>query len=353
MNPTITTLRQSLKRKKLDAICISNPANVSYLSGFKGDDSFLLIDKDKEALFITDFRYLQQAKNEVKDFKILMFSPPLINKIPKLTKKHHLKKIGFEAAHLNFDNVRKLNIKRECKFISTDGLIERFRLNKTKPEIKVIKKSADIAVSALKKTINYIKVGMMELEVAGYLEWRMRKQGAERIAFPTIVASGINSSMPHAISSNKKIKKNEPIIIDCGCVFFGYNSDLTRTIFLGRIDAQFRHIYSIIREAQQKAISNIRPGVKVSSIDKVARDYIRRKGFGKYFGHATGHGIGRKVHEAPIISSKSGKALKPGMVFTVEPGVYIPGWGGIRIEDMVLVTDKSYKILTHDKYKSI
>ena len=349
MNLTITNLRQSLKRKKLDAICVSNPANVSYLSGFKGDDSFLLIDKEKIALFITDFRYLQQAKNEVKNYQILMLRPPLIDKIPKLAKNYRLKKIGFEAAHLNFNNARKLNIKRECKFIPTDGLVERFRLNKTEAEIKIIKKSAGIAVSAFKKTINYIKVGMMELEVAGYLEWCMRKQGAERIAFPTIVASGINSSMPHAISSNKKIKKNEPIIIDCGCVFCGYNSDLTRTIFLGRIDAQFRHIYSIIKQAQQKAISNIYPGFKVSSIDKIARDYIRRKGFGKYFGHATGHGIGREVHEAPIISSKSSKTLKPGMVFTVEPGVYIPGWGGIRIEDMVLVTDKSYKVLTRDK----
>ena len=346
MNLPDTNLRRILKRKKLDAIFISNPANVSYLSGFKGGDSFLLIAKDKGALFITDSRYLQQAEKEIRGFEILCLKQPIINKIPQVIKKSRLKRVGFESAHLSYKYVKMLNAKTAQRLIPIDGVVEKFRIIKNKAEIKIIKKSAKIAKKALKKTISHIKAGMNELEVAGYLEWRMRKEGAEKIAFPLIVASGANSAMPHAVLSKRRIKKQEPIVIDCGCVFEGYNSDLTRTIFLGRISAQLRSIYNTVKEAQEKAISLIRPGVKISAIDKAARDYIRKKGLGKYFGHTTGHGIGREIHEAPAISGKNPKVLKKGMVFTVEPGVYIPGLGGVRIEDMVLVTNKSCEVLT-------
>ena len=346
MNLPDTNLRRILKRKKLDAIFISNPANVSYLSGFKGGDSFLLIAKDKGALFITDSRYLQQAEKEIRGFEILCLKQPIINKIPQVIKKSRLKRVGFESAHLSYKYVKMLNAKTAQRLIPIDGLIEKFRIIKNMAEIKIIKKSAKIAKKALKKTISHIKAGMNELEVAGYLEWRMRKEGAEKIAFPLIVASGANSAMPHAVSSRRRIKKQEPVMIDCGCVFGGYNSDLTRTIFLGRINAQLNSIYNTVKGAQEKAISLIRPGVKISAVDKAARDYIRKKGLGKYFGHATGHGIGREIHEAPAISGKNPNVLKKGMVFTVEPGVYIPGLGGVRIEDMVLVTNKSCEVLT-------
>lgn len=346
MTIPIVNLRQILKRKKLNAIFISNRANVSYLSGFKGDGSFLLIDKDKRPLFITDFRYLEQAKNEVKGFEILCFKQPVIKKIPQVIRRYGLKKIGFESAHLSYKDTSMLNAKTKYKLIPTDGLIAKLRIKKTEAEIKIIRKSARIAAKALKKTINYIRAGMSELEIAGHLEWCIRKMGAERGAFPTMVTSGANSSMPHAISSGKRIRRQEPIMIDCGCVFGGYNSDLTRTIFLGRINAQFKCMYNTIKEAQRKAISIIRPGVKISTVDKIARDHIRKKGYGKYFGHATGHGIGLEVHEAPTISDKNTKVLKTGMVFTIEPGIYIPGLGGVRIEDMVLVTNKSHKVLT-------
>ena len=346
MNLPDTNLRRILKRKKLDAIFISNPANVSYLSGFKSGDSFLLIAKDKGALFITDFRYLQQARKEIRGFEILCLKQPIINKIPQIIKKYRLKRVGFESAHLSYKYVKMLNAKTAQRLIPIDGLIEKFRIIKNMAEIKIIKKSAKIAKKALKKTISHIRAGMSELEAAAYLEWRMRKEGAEKIAFPLIVASGANSAMPHAVLSKRRIKKQEPIVIDCGCVFEGYNSDLTRTIFLGRISAQLRSIYNTVKEAQEKAISLIRPGVKISAIDKAARDYIRKKGLGKYFGHTTGHGIGREIHEAPAISGKNPKVLKKGMVFTVEPGVYIPGLGGVRIEDMVLVTNKSCEVLT-------
>jgi Xaa-Pro aminopeptidase len=346
MNSSLSDLRQSIKRKGLDAIYISNPANVSYLSGFKGDDSCLLIGKNEPALFITDSRYIEQAKIQTMDFQILSFKRPLTEKISNISKRYNFKKIGFESAHLSFKDAGLLKAKIGARFIPTDGLVESLRIIKNKSEITLIEKAAQITKSAIDKTIGYIKAGMSELEIAGYLEWRMRKQGAERIAFHTIVASGRNACMSHAVSSNKKIKRQEPVIIDCGCVFCGYNSDLTRTVFLGRIDAQSKYIYNTIQSAQKKAISSIRPGIKISIIDKIARDYINKKGLGKYFSHATGHGIGCQVHEAPSISSKNRMVLAPGMVFTVEPAAYIPQWGGVRIEDMVLVTDNAHRILS-------
>lgn len=353
MNPAIQKLRQTLRRKNLDALLVSSRANVSYLSGFRGEDSFLLVGKNKMPLFITDFRYIQQAKKEIKGCNILMLNPPLIKSLSYTIKKCRFKRIGFEANHLSFSEATKLKSHRGCKFLPTNGIIENFRLIKTKSEIAIIKKSAHIAASALRDTVSYIKAGMTESDVAGYLQWRMGKRGAERLAFPPIIASGKNAAMPHAITSNKKIRMHEPIIIDCGCVFNGYSSDLTRTIFLGRIDPQFKYYYNIVKSAQQKAISSVRPGVKISEIDKIARDYIAGKGLSEYFGHAIGHGIGRNVHEAPVVSSKNKDILTPGMVFTIEPGVYMPEWGGVRIEDMVVVTDKSCRILTHDKHKSV
>ena len=342
----IVNYQAILKRKNLDALFISHPANVSYISGFKGLDSFLLIIKGKEPLFITDFRYLQQARKEISGFRILSSAKSIIREIAGLIKKYHLKKVGFESAHLSYKDSIFISTKTKQKLIPTEGLIEELRIVKNEVEIGIIKKSAYITKSALKKTLAYMKPGMSELEIAGYIEWQMRKAGAQRIAFPPIVASGENSAMPHAVSTTRKIRKQEPIIIDCGCVFDGYNSDLTRTIFLGRINAQFKSIYNTIEEAQRRAISLIHPGVKICRIDKAARDYIHSKGFERYFKHATGHGVGLKVHEAPVVSMKNFKTLKKGMVLTVEPGIYIPGLGGVRIEDMILVTDKSHRILT-------
>ncbi len=346
MTLPLNRLQQLLKQKRLDAIFISNPANVSYISGFKGSGSFLFIFKDRRPIFITDFRYLQQAENEIKNYEVLCLKTPIFDKIPQIAKKYRLKKIGFESAHLSFKRAKALNLKAKNIFSPTDNLIEGLRIVKEKAEIESIKKAARIAVDAVKKATAYIKPGTSELDVAGYIEWCMRKEGAEKIAFPSIVASGKNSSMPHAVSSLKKIKGADVIIIDCGCCFNGYNSDLTRTIFLGKIDAQFKYMYNTIKDAHDKAISIIRPGIKISSIDRVARGHISKKGLGKYFGHATGHGIGLEVHEAPRISGKNNKTLKEGMVFTVEPGAYVPGLGGVRIEDMIVVTDKSYNILT-------
>jgi Xaa-Pro aminopeptidase len=191
-----------------------------------------------------------------------------------------------------------------------------------------------------------IKGGVSEKELAARIDFLLMRNGADRPAFETIAASGPNASMPHARPTSKKIRVSEPLILDFGARFNGYNSDLTRTYFVGKISVYFRLIYNIVRTAQAKAIEKVKPGTKISQVDLAARSYITEKGFGKYFGHGTGHSIGLEVHELPSINSKNHHLLKEGMVFTVEPAIYIPGWGGVRTEDVVVVTSKGYKVLT-------
>lgn len=312
-------------KKRLDALLISHPPNVTYLSNFKGSESFLLLTKKNGNHFITDSRYTEQAQKQIKGFCIHTRKGALAKEISGLAKKYKLRRIGFESAHTSHKLAHNLKVKCKPAFIPLENTVENLRVIKNRAEIELMEKAAQISISAIKKTVTYIKPGMTELEVVGYLESCMRKLGSQQQAFASIVASGINSSMPHAISSKKKIVRNEPVVIDCGCRFNGYNSDLTRTIFLGRIDAQFTYMYNTVRQAHARAIAAVRPGVKIATIDKLARDHIREKGFGRYFAHATGHGIGLEVHEAPTITYKNTKLLKKGMVFTIEPGVYMPG----------------------------
>ncbi|MBN1405464.1 MAG: aminopeptidase P family protein [Candidatus Omnitrophica bacterium] len=346
MNPSAKKLRIKLKAEKIDALFVSYAPNVSYISGFEGKDSCLIIGRDGTDLFITDFRYYEQAKKEVKGYEVICLNAPIAAAIKGIIKKYKFKKLGFESGRISFDRYKSFRLGLNCALKPVSGLIEQMRLIKSGEEIEKIRKSVKAAKSALNETVKYIKPGMSELEVAGFLEWKLRSAGAQEMSFNTIVASGTNSSMPHAIPTAKKIKKREPIIMDCGCLINGYNSDLTRTILLGRIDAQFKYIYNTIIEAQNRAISSVRPGKTASSIDNAARRYIKQIGFGRYFGHSTGHGVGCEIHEAPSISAKNKHLLKPGMVFTIEPGIYIPGWGGVRMEDIVVVTKKSHEVLT-------
>ncbi|MFH0731848.1 MAG: Xaa-Pro peptidase family protein [Candidatus Omnitrophota bacterium] len=348
MTASIKSVCQRLKNDKLDAFFISSPDNVSYLSGFKGKDSFLLITHSKDLFFITDPRYSHQAQKELKGFEIFSENLPVARKIKSIVKRFNIRKIGFEASHLSYNNVKKLQaaFKSSCRLLPLTDIIENLRIIKTKDEITSIRKAISITKTAIKKALDYIRPGMTEAQIAAFLEYQMKKSGAQGEAFPTIVASGANSCMPHAVVSHRKIALHEPIIIDCGCCYNGYNSDLTRTVFLGRIDAQFKSMYNIVRDAQLKAISKIRPGLKASAIDRAAKDYIIQKGYAKFITHSLGHGVGLQVHEAPKISEKNNLYLRPGMVFTIEPGIYVPGAGGVRIEDMVLVTDKSHKVLS-------
>lgn len=336
-----------MKKENLDGVLISDPANVSYLSGFRGGDSYILLTRKKD-FFITDFRYLEQVKAETRGF-VLETADGIshFDLIAGLIQKNKLARVGFEAKHISYGEVSKIRDSlKKAEFLPTYDLAESLRAIKAVSEINLIKKAIRINLSAFKQIAGEVKAGSRERDLANMMEYRMKLNGADNASFDTIVLSGRNSSLPHGRPSEKAIKDNELVLIDAGANFNGYNSDLTRIFFLGRIQPILKKIYGVVKIAQEKAIRAVRPGVKAASVDAAARAHIKKYGWDKFFGHGLGHGVGRKVHEAPSISARSKYILKPGMVFTVEPAVYIPGVGGVRVEDMVLVTQKGVEVLS-------
>lgn len=345
-NKRLLKIYKKLEKESLDALLVSKEVNVSYLSGFSGSDSVLIISNEKNFL-ITDSRFTQQARNQTRNFEIITRNFNLFKAIAKAVKLLKIKKLGFESQWLSFKEYELLkNLISPMDFIDTFEFVEKIREIKDQEEIKLIKKAAAIAKEALSQTVKNLKAGQSEIEIAAKIDYIMKLNGAAKAAFDTIVASGPNSSMPHAPISKRKIKPREPVIVDLGACFEGYNSDLTRTVFLDKITDEFKRTYEIVRTAQERAISAIKPSVKKAKIDSLAREYIAKKGFAKAFLHPIGHGIGREIHENPSISQKVSGVLKEGMVFSVEPGIYLPGKGGIRIEDMVLVTKTGCEVLT-------
>ncbi|NQS99922.1 MAG: aminopeptidase P family protein [Candidatus Omnitrophica bacterium] len=343
----IATLRSKLVKLKISALLITNPANVSYLSNFSGEGQ-LLITPGKKFL-ITDSRFVESATNATSSWKIWprQGAQSLEKSISGLVNELKLKKLGFESGSLSFERYQKLNcVLKTTKLTPTAHIVESLRSVKSAQEIRLLKKCARLAAKSFSFAKQIIEPGKKETEIARELQYYMRKHGAEDSSFSIIVASGKRSSMPHAPISDRIIKKNEAVLVDLGCRISGYNSDLTRVVFLGKISGTLRRNYRIVAAAQKLAIKSIKAGIKVSRIDRIARQYIAKNGLGPFFIHALGHGIGREVHEHPTISSKNHQRLKQGMVFTVEPGVYLPGSGGIRIEDMVLVTKTGCEILT-------
>ncbi|NQU74332.1 MAG: aminopeptidase P family protein [Candidatus Omnitrophica bacterium] len=345
MTHKITKLKAIIKKKRLDAFLVTDPHNVYYMSGFKSTDAALLITK-RDNFLITDFRYKEDAQ-EISDFKPCLVNGHFKDTLKQVLKESEARQVGFEdTLPYAKANLLKEALKAEkIRIVPVSDLIEGLRLFKDDTEIKKIKATATIAKKALAAL--KIRRGATEKEIAQELDCLIRLFGADAPAFPTIVASGKNSSRPHAAVTNKTVRKNEPVLIDFGVNLNMYNCDLTRVFILGKMNA-LSDIYVICREAQQRAIEMIRPGISAKDVDKAARDYITTKGFGKSFGHALGHGIGLSVHELPQISLKGHEVLKPNMVFTVEPGIYIEKVGGIRIEDMVLVTKKGCEVLTND-----
>ncbi len=348
MNSRVSALNKLLKNKGLGAFLVTEPANIYYLSGFKPPDASLVITGNGNFI-ITDFRYKEDAQG-LPDFKLRLLDGAYSDILRAILKERKIKKgVGFEAGSISYAKaviLKKALQRDKVRLVPCGGFVEGLRMIKDKYEIRCIKKAIDIsrkALAALK-----IDRGNTEKEVCGRLDNLIADLGADSNAFTTIIASGANSSRPHAEVSDKRIGENEPIIIDFGVKVGMYNCDLTRVKVLGKIQGTLSDIYHICREAQSRAIKAIRPGIKASAIDKIARDYIASKGFGEYFGHALGHGVGIAVHELPRISAKSKQVLKPDMVFTVEPGIYIENLGGVRVEDMVRVTERGCEVLTDD-----
>ena len=345
MNERLKRLRRILKRLNIDALLVSNPSNIFYLTGFAGHDSLLVVSRSS-AHIITDFRYEEEARMYKPGFTVVSEKGGLSEKAACIIKKDKIRRIGFESHFMTVDDKNVLTGMVKARFLATPNIIERLRIVKEAGEIKKIKEAACITKKTFKMISRDIAPGMSEKDIACKIDFYMRTLGADRNSFDTIALSGGNSSMPHGRPGDRKIRSGDLVMVDFGTRLNGYSSDLTRMLFVGKISQYINIIYSIVRTAQKKAIDAIRPGVKISEIDKTARSYISDKGFGEYFGHATGHGIGIDVHEFPRINSKNHTKLREGMVFSVEPGIYIPGKLGVRIEDMILVTETGCEVLT-------
>lgn len=341
----IHSLVQKFSEYGIDALLITNPFNRRYMTGFTGTAGVALMSKEK-AIFITDFRYTEQATEQAKDFEIVEHKGAIEEEISRQIQSLGIKRLGFEQDDVTFSTYQQYQQKFEVELIPISGLIESLRLVKTDNEIEILQKAAKIADDAFEHIQSFIKPGVREFEIANELEFFMRKQGATSSSFDMIVASGERSALPHGVASEKKIQSGELVTMDFGALYQGYCSDITRTVAVGEIKPELRKIYDIVLEAQENGVKKIKPGMTGKEADATTRDIINDRGYGEYFGHSTGHGIGLEIHEAPRLSITSDVVLKPGMVVTVEPGIYIPGVGGCRIEDDIVITETGNERLT-------
>ena len=341
----LAKMRESFKKKGVDAFLVTDIHNVRYLTGFSGSSGFLFITKRKNIL-ITDFRYKEQARREVQGWDIIIEKRDLIKTIQRLSQKSGIRKLGFESS-VSYNFFRKLS-KGDVTLKAFKALIERLRVIKDALEIDLLREAVGRSETAFLDIKPYIKKGISERAIALRLEERLKKRGCRHMSFEVIVASGPNSAMPHARPTEKKLNKGDLVIVDWGGEADGYLSDMTRTLLLKGDDLnKKKEIYQLVLEANKRAISFISPGVKSKEIDHSARKVIKKAGYGEFFGHGTGHGVGLQVHESPHISMNKKETIKENMVFTIEPGIYVPGLGGVRIEDMVVVKADGSEVLTN------
>jgi len=346
MENRLIQVRQKLKDNNIDAILITKRQNYMYLSGFTGTSAHLLISAEK-AYLITDFRYIEQATRQAPLFEVVKYQGNIEIEIKKLLEELFVKKLGFEADHLTYDKYLCYKEKFEnTELVPQKDFVESLRIIKSDDEIEKIKKAVEIADRAFEHILNYIKPGIKENEIAAELEYFMKKNGAQGPSFETIVASGTRSAMPHGVASEKVIQYGDIVTLDYGAIYEGYCSDITRTIFVGYAQDKLKEIYEIVLNAQLKALKGAFEGKTGREIDSIAREIITKEGYGNNFGHGLGHGVGLEIHEEPRLSVSGEKVMKNGMVVTVEPGIYIEGLGGVRIEDMIVINNDKPQILT-------
>ncbi len=339
----IESLKGEIKKRRIGAFLITNLKNIRYLAGFTGSAGMLLVTT-KEAFFITDFRYKEQSEREVKGCQIVITRNSPLRTIREILKKNRIKRVGFEynESFALYDMLRK-----DFHALALKNVVEGFRKLKDAEELRNIRKAVKRAEEAFLGVKPYIKVKTTERAIALRLEEELKKSGCKRPPFDIIVASGPNAALPHATVTDRRLQPGDLVVIDWGGESEGYFSDMTRTLLLkGKDLDKKKEIYNTVARANRAAINAVKEGVKAKDIDRVARQIIRESGYGEYFGHATGHGLGLDIHEAPRISFMSKDVLQKGMVFTIEPGIYVPGLGGVRIEDMVTIKDRSVRRLT-------
>jgi Xaa-Pro aminopeptidase len=346
-------LGNSLSGQRLDALLVTHLPNVLYLCGFSGSAGVLALTGTRSALF-TDGRYTAQARAEVE-------GPPVViaRKAPALAAAEWLAthtrtgrraspfRVGIEAEHLTVSARTRLSrhLASGCRLRQTQALVEQARMVKDRDEIECLRSAVSLGASLFDRALEIIRPGVTEAEVAAEMEYSARRAGAQAMSFPTIIASGRRSALPHAPATGAAIPEGF-VVCDFGVILAGYCSDSTRTVHVGRPSAEARRVYRAVLEAQQAAIAAVRPGVGVSEVDGAARKSLQKSGLAKYFTHSTGHGVGLEIHEAPRLAAGQREILRPGMVVTIEPGVYLPGKWGVRIEDVVVVTERGCEVLT-------
>ncbi|WP_193064742.1 M24 family metallopeptidase [Oceanobacillus oncorhynchi] len=338
-------LREKLEENKADAIIIDSPYNRRYLTNFTGTAGTALITSDK-ALFITDFRYTEQAAEQAAAFEIIEHKQGMIQEIANQIDKLGVKRLAFEKNYTTYSQFETYQNQFSQELIPVEGIVEALRMIKTPDELEIMKKAAKISDDAFAHIQSFIEPGVKEIDISNELEFFMRRQGATSSSFDTIVASGLRSALPHGVASDKKIEEGELVTLDFGALYEGYCSDITRTVAVGEISAALREIYDIVLEANLRGVKGTKAGMSGKEADALTRDYITEKGYGERFGHSTGHAVGMEVHESPGLSTRSEAILEPGMVVTVEPGIYVPGVGGCRIEDDIVITKDGNERLT-------
>lgn len=345
-NHRVAKLREKLQQDGLSAMLIGSPINRRYLSGFTGSAGYVLITLN-ESYLLTDFRYMTQAPQQALGFKVVEHGTKVMETVKELLTSEDITSLGFEQDHVTYGVYTTYSEQLSpIQLVATSGLVEQLRMIKDAEELQVMQRAADLADKTFSHVLNILKPGKTEREIDLEMEMFMRKHGATASSFDTIVASGERSALPHGVASERVIQGNEFVTFDFGALLDGYCSDLTRTVALGSPDPKLKEIYNIVLEAQLHALEHIKPGMTGHEADALARDIIDRYGYGEYFGHSTGHGLGMEVHESPRLSKLSDDVLKPGMVVTVEPGIYLPGLGGVRIEDDIVITETGIQILT-------
>ena len=344
-------LRDALPDNDVDAVLISSAENRRYTSGFAGSAGYLLISEDV-AVLATDFRYVEQAGRQSPDFCVVRISSGL-DWFTELAAEHGLKRVGFESRDVTYslhaalrDAIDEMEQPDRPEMVPTEGVVERLRAVKEPAELDLITRAVDLADQAFDSVAPGIVPGMSESQVAWDLERSMREAGADDVSFDIIVGSGPNGALPHHRAGERIIEDGDPIVIDMGASYEGYCSDLSRTIFVGKPDDTFREVYDTVLRAQLKAEEMASCGMTGGELDEVARTLIADAGHGDEFGHSLGHGVGLAVHELPTVGPRGEDPIEDGMVFTVEPGIYVSGWGGVRIEDMVVLENGRARVLS-------
>ncbi len=347
----VARLRSEMEALEVDGFLVSAPENRRYLSGFTGSAGYLLVTAS-DAVLATDFRYVEQAKTESPSYRVHRTRGG-VSWMPDLLAELGVGVLGIEADHMTVASHSSMTSSLEESdnaagvFIEeTKSVVESVRAVKDASELALIQKAVEIADRAMARVAPRIEPGMTEARIAWDLEVEMRGLGADGPAFDIIVGTGPNGALPHHRADDSVVRQGDPIVIDMGASYEGYNSDLTRTFYAGSPDDEFLAIYSIVLQAQETAIREVRPGMTGKEVDEIARTVIEEAGYGEEFGHGLGHGVGLAVHERPMVVPTSEDVIEDGMVFTVEPGIYISGWGGVRIEDMVVMENGRARILT-------